>query len=388
MSLGPKVPVLLLPMSLGIGGAETHVVGLAKHLRSRGWDVCVASGGGELVRDLSQAGIEHFTAPLDSRSPLAIWKSYREVTKIIKGRKIGLVHAHARIPAWIAEKACEKNGIPMVTTYHGTFVSGPFWNLVTRPGDLTIAISPDIRDYVVREFGFDPGKITVIPNGIDLSIYREASSEEKAQARKALGVPSGATPVIAYASRLDKELTPVAEAVAESALLLNDRYPGLTLLVAGDGEGLAAVREKAAAVNRRLARETVRCLGFVAETFPLYAASEVVVGMSRVALEAMASARPVLIAGPGGVFGPVQPESETELEERNYTSRNAPAPLSAETLARQIDLLLADPQRRAALSAFGQDRVFAAHSMDVVTSETEKVYASALRGTPQERVRQ
>jgi hypothetical protein len=41
-----KVPVLLLPMSLGIGGAETQVVSLAKHLKKRGWSVLVASAGG------------------------------------------------------------------------------------------------------------------------------------------------------------------------------------------------------------------------------------------------------------------------------------------------------------------------------------------------------
>lgn len=387
MSPLSRVPILLLPMSLGIGGAETHVVGLAKHLKARGWDVHVVSGGGELVKDLAGEGIEHVWAPLDSRSPLAIWRSYRTVGRIIRDRNIGLVHAHARIPAWIAEKACRSRGIPMVTTYHGTFVSGPFWNFFTRPGDLTIAVSPDVRDYTVREFGFDPARVMVIPNGIDLSIYRAATPEDRKQSRDALSV-SGASPLIVYASRLDKDLTPVAESVAEAALLLKAKYPGLMLLIAGDGEGLGTLRERASAMNAGCAAETVRCLGYVTETFPVYAASDIVVGMSRVALEAMASSRPVVVAGPGGVLGPAQPSTEQELEGRNYTSRNAPVPLSPGAVAAELDALLSDASRRDALAAYGRERVSAAHSMDIVTRETEKVYASALEGTRLPRTRQ
>jgi glycosyltransferase involved in cell wall biosynthesis len=381
MSGGSKVPVLLLPMSLGIGGAETHVVGLARHLSARGWDVRVASAGGELVKDLAAAGIEHVTAPLDSRSPLDLWRAYRIVSNEIDRRRIGLVHAHARIPAWIAGRACAKREIPMAMTYHGTFVSGPFWNLFTRPGDRTIAVSADVRDYIAREFGFNREDIVVIPNGIDLEVFRIPAPEDRARSRRDFAVPPGSSPVVLYASRLDGDLTRVAEAAEEAALILRDKYPDLLLLVAGVGEGQEAVEGRASRVNRAAGRETVRCLGYLTETFPAYAASDVVVGMSRVALEAMASCRPVVVAGPGGVFGPVRPEIERALEERNYTSRNAPEALSPQAVAAQVGALLSDPAKCEALGRFGREQVAARHSMDFVTTETEGVYASLLERT-------
>ena len=370
-------------MSLGIGGAETHVVSLAKHLSARGWDVHVASGGGELVRQLVDARIEHVYAPLQSRSPLHMFRAYRVIAALIRERRIGLVHAHARIPAWIAGMACEKRGIPMVMTYHGTFVSGAFWNLFTRSGDRTIAVSEDIRDYVVQEFAFSKDSITVIPNGIDLDIFREPDESDREDGRLALSVPPGESPVVLYASRLDGDLAGVASAMIDASLLLSDKFPSMTLLIAGDGDGLMALREHAARANRSAGRELVRCTGYLTETFPAYAASDLVVGMSRVALEAMACSRPVIVAGPGGVFGPVSPGTEEELEDRNYTSRNAPHPLSAGKLADEIDSLLSDPAARESLGRFGRKTVAERHSMDQVTDRTEGVYTAvlaALRG--------
>ncbi|MGE5580092.1 MAG: glycosyltransferase family 4 protein [Bacillota bacterium] len=373
-----KVPVLLLPMSLGIGGAETQVVSLAKHLRGRGWDVLVASAGGQLVAALEQEGIEHYDAPLDSRSPLDMLRAGRIVDELVSHKGVGLVHAHARIPAWIAEKVCRRRGIPMVMTYHGTFASGLFWNAFTRPGDATIAKSDDIRDYIARKFGFDASKITVIPNGIDRETFHPAAPHEQRAARAALG-QDAASPVVLYASRLDGGLANSACATIEACAGLVPRYPALTLLVAGDGDGLEKVQDCASSANRKAGREFVRCTGFVYDTFQAYAASDVVVGMSRVALEAMACSRPVVIAGPDGIVGLVAPDNEEALEQRNYTSRNAPYELTAERLASNIDELLRDPGLREKLGRYGAEVVERRHSMEEVALRTEEVYGRLLR---------
>lgn len=373
-----KVPVLLLPMSLGIGGAETHVVSLATHLSKNGWDVRVASAGGELVKHLSSAGIEHIETPLDSRSPVSMLSAYRTVDAIVRRRGIGLVHAHARIPAWVAEKICRKRRIPMVMTYHGTFASGAFWRAFTRPGDATVAVSEDIRDYVAREFGFPAGAIEVVANGVDTDHFREPSEADRKGARADL-LPSRAPPhVVLYASRLDGELADVAKAVIDACLMVRTTRPGLALIVAGDGDRAEAVWQHASQTNAAAGEAFVLCAGYLPDTFQAYAASDVVVGMSRVALEAMACARPVVIAGPGGAFGPVCPANKDALEERNYTTRNAPSRLSPDLLSSDIDALLGDAVARDELGRFGRRIVLERHSMDLVTRETERIYSRLL----------
>ena len=366
--------ILLLTMSLELGGAETHLVSLAKNLKARGWDVTVASAGGSLVQSLSLSGIPHFDAPLNSRSPLNMAKAAGTVKHLVRTREVGLVHAHARIPAWISEGIARRAGVPMVVTYHGTFVSGPFWNYFTRPGDRTIAISPDIKDYIVREFGFDPERITVIPNGIDLDVFAPASPAERLEARASFGVGGSQGPVIVYASRIEHDLTEVTKKVARAAEILQPKYPDLALLIAGDGDGVAELG-KVVAESQRQHGQRNRALSGIREGYArAYAAADVVVGMSRVALEASACERPCHNRGAGRAvwthhsrYGPV-------LEECNFTTRGAPSPFRRTPLRPKSTLFWLTAKRERVLPRFAREIVASKHSMERVTLETEKVY--------------
>ena len=51
--------ILLSLMQLNIGGAETHVVELAKELKRKGFNVVVTSNGGVYVKELEEAGIKY-----------------------------------------------------------------------------------------------------------------------------------------------------------------------------------------------------------------------------------------------------------------------------------------------------------------------------------------
>lgn len=377
-----SVPVLLLPMSLDVGGAETHVVGLARGLKARGWEVHVASAGGRLVGELLQAGISHRYAPLNSRSPLKLFQAYRLVADLVVMEHIQLVHAHARIPAWIGEKVCRVKRIPLVTTYHGTFVAGFPWNFFTRPGDYTIAVSHDIREYVIQKFGFPASRVTVIPNGIDTEVFHPPSPSERATARMQMGLGQDDWPVVAYVSRLDGDLVDCALITIQAIRSLLHKYPGARLLIAGDGAGFKAVARAAEEVNRLAGRNLVGCLGFVHRTELLYSAVDAVVGMSRVALEAMACGVPVIIAGPGGLFGTVTESMVEMLEKRNYTSRGAPEPITAERLSYYMDALFANPYQASHLGQMGRYIVTSRHSTEAVTEAVENIYRMLLAGRP------
>ena len=51
--------ILMATMGLDIGGAETHIVELAKELRSDGHDVAIVSNGGVYVPEIEAAGQFH-----------------------------------------------------------------------------------------------------------------------------------------------------------------------------------------------------------------------------------------------------------------------------------------------------------------------------------------
>lgn len=371
-----KLAVLELAMGLDVGGAETHVVSLCRSLVKMGWDVEVASNGGRRVKDLEAAGIVHHQVPLASRNPVEMLKAYRMLRAILKSRHFDIVHAHARIPAWIATRLQKQVSFPLVTTYHWTFASGFPWNLVTRAGDWTIAVSPDIKDYVIREFGFDPDRITVVVNGIDCDEFRPLSLSETEDVRRAFNIPLDA-PVIAYASRMTRPLGKVACDAIEAALLLRKDYPGLRVLIAGDGDYLGQVKQVAGEANSRTGGDFVRCLGFVSDMAPFYQVSDVVIGMSRVAMEGMACGKPAIIAGPSGDYGLVTEDNVQALEAVNFTSREAPKPVTPAVLASEIRAVL-DSHGTEEAARFGLEYVRRHHSVMATTAEVEQVYRRML----------
>ena len=364
--------VLELAMGLDIGGAENHIVSLGRSLKTRGWEVLVASSGGRRVRDILEAGIAHFHVPLSSRSPAKMLEAHIMLKKMIDEHPVHVIHAHARIPAWIATPLARKRGIPLVTTYHGTFVSGFPWNVFTRPGDWTIAVSEDIKRYIVREFRFREDRVTVIPNGIDCDDFKPVSPEEARLIRESLGIPPESGPVVVYASRLTADLAATACEVIQAVSRLLASHPHIVLLIAGDGPYLGQVQSSAQAINERAGREIVRCLGFVADMAPLYQACDMVIGMSLVVMEAMACGKRAIVAGPQGDYGPVTAEILETLEARNFTSRDAPRPVDPKILAEEVRLVLSGGPSLAPDAA--RDHILRHHSSEVTASQVEEVY--------------
>ena len=115
--------VLMSLMKLDLGGAETHVIELAKELRRRGWEVLVASNGGVCTDELESAGIRHYTVPLQNKNPKNVINAFKMLKKIIVDEKVDIVHSHARIPSFILGKLQKKMGFPFVTTAHGVFTT-------------------------------------------------------------------------------------------------------------------------------------------------------------------------------------------------------------------------------------------------------------------------
>jgi hypothetical protein len=97
--------VLQVVPSLVSGGVERGTIEIASALAEAGWVAYVASSGGPMERELARAGIEHIHLPLASKNPLTIRRNIGALVGIIRERKIDLVHARSRAPAWSAWNA-------------------------------------------------------------------------------------------------------------------------------------------------------------------------------------------------------------------------------------------------------------------------------------------
>src|SRR5713226_3741180 len=114
--------ILLAAKTMGVGGLERIVVGLARELQNRGHTVWVVSSGGNLVDELQRAGTTHVRAPLEITSPLGVAQAARLIRRLIVEHHIDLVHsfsATASLAINIALRGRTSNGVRLVSSPMG-----------------------------------------------------------------------------------------------------------------------------------------------------------------------------------------------------------------------------------------------------------------------------
>jgi glycosyltransferase involved in cell wall biosynthesis len=108
------------------GGVERHVLMLSGQQRREGHVVYVASAGGKLVSQLDK-GVLHIRFPVHSKNPLVAVYCAVRLASFIRKNAIDIIHAHSRVPAWIAMFATEFSGKPFIVTAHAYFSTQTKW---------------------------------------------------------------------------------------------------------------------------------------------------------------------------------------------------------------------------------------------------------------------
>lgn len=173
-----KTILQVLP-KLDTGGAERVALEIAEAVRRAGGRSLIAAEDGPLAHLAKRAGAEVIHLPLATKNPLKIRKNAKKLQRVIKENQVDLVHVHSRAPAWSAYYATKKLGIPLVTTYHGSYSEGNWlkrrYNQVMVSGDRVVAVSHFISDLIKSRYRFDFEKINVIHNGVDANKFDPAS---------------------------------------------------------------------------------------------------------------------------------------------------------------------------------------------------------------------
>ena len=266
--------ILMATMALDIGGAETHIVELTKALCRRGHEVIVVSNGGVYVPEIEAAGVRHYDAPLHRRAVGDMRRSYGILKDIIRREQPDIVHAHARIPAMLCGLLARRMKFPFVTSCHGVYQVSGVLRLLSDWGERTLAVSEDIRDYLVKEYKVPQEHIRLTINGIDTEKFSPEASGGSVRKEFSLG----AAPVIGHVSRLDQEPACIARGLIEIAPALDKAIPGVRILITGGGTAFAELQEKAAAQNKAMGRECLVLTGPRTDIRDIMAACDLFVG--------------------------------------------------------------------------------------------------------------
>ena len=362
--------ILMTLMGMEIGGAETHVLELSKSLKRMGVDVHVVSNGGVYVKELEDCGIKHYKVPLHNRQFINMFSSYRALRDIIKKNDFRLVHAHARIPAFICGILQKRLPFKLVTTAHFDFsVRFPF-NLLSNWGDRTLAVSNDIKDYLLKNYKVDEKNISLTVNGIDTDKFFPGDGDEILRTELKLKQTSKK---IVSVSRLDTvPAIPVYALldIAEELYILYD----VEILIVGDGDEAANLRKKANAINKRVGERFVHLLGRRTDVNKILRLADVFVNVSRAALEAMSCRVPVVLAGGQGYLGIFGEKVLDRAVATNFTCRGYNKTTPKKLLLHIKKLLASSSEDLASLGSYGRHVVESMYSLERMAKDALSVY--------------
>lgn len=385
----------------GFGGLERASSAQVRHLLMRGVNVSLYTQpfpvGQPFMTEREWPG--HLTVrtakynryPLRANGIPARLTNYRafvgalgeRVERVARLGRIDGIYAHG-LCAWGVRNAAEW-GVPMVANPHGLeefkvrdplkrIAYAPFRAWVRegcRAADRVIATDHVMKGEVASLLGIDPGKVVVIPNGVDISLIaslvNEGAKIKLVEHWPALsGEPDTLHGISVGRLEHNKGFEVLLTALAEVKSQLGD---GWTWVFVGDG----TLREQLTSLATELGLgKHVIFAGALddAELHTLYSMSNLFAhpalyeGSSLVTLEAMAHGLPVVASAVGGI-----PDKVIEGE----TGYLVP-PGDAQALGARIASLAAHPEQGARMGEHGARLASEQFSMESVAAGLENLF--------------
>lgn len=358
-----------------------HCFTLYENLATRGHNpLLVVRQGWELESRARAAGMNVMPLRFQSRfSPLNDWRDLRQFARLVKHHSIDVVHCHRGKDHWIAGLALwlSRAGTALIRTRHVvTPVSAHPFNrwLFGRATSRIIAVS----DAAAAGFGainrrwFErslAAKTRVIYPGVDLERFSPDHRSEDWRRKVGIDEDDILIGLIGRFQRVKGQW----EFLRAAGIIARD-YPRVWFLLAGRGSDEKRQRFRHMAESLGI-EERFILLGELDDIASVIASLDIGVvgsvgseGSSRIVLEYMASARPIVATRVGGI---------PELIEDGVTGRLVPAGDVA-ALRDAICDLLNSPELRRRLAEAAHARAEEYYRFDWWIDQIEEVYREAL----------
>ncbi|MBI4526154.1 MAG: GT4 family glycosyltransferase PelF [Deltaproteobacteria bacterium] len=372
MHASEKIKLLEFVTLFHIGGTERHVVNLVKRIDDGKFDLQVAClcRSGEFLPEIESVPLTEFY--IESLYGRAAFGQQVKFGRHLKQNRIQIVHTYGFYPNLFAIPAAWFSRVPVIvasirdTGAYLTPGKKRAQKMVCRLADRIVVNAEAVRNWLIEE-GFNPKKITVIHNGIDVSRFQKKRSGSRL--RQDFGL-SPHSPIIAVISRLNplKGIHYFLDAAAQ----ISRRFPEARFLIIGDSDEYRKELEDCA--GRLGIRERVIFTGFRLDIAELLSEISISVlpslteGLSNTLLESMAAGVPVVATEVGG---------NPELVQDGITGLLVP-PRDPGALARAISLLLEKREMALQFGHAGRERAAKLFSLEKMVAHTERLYLELL----------
>ncbi|MDD3275002.1 MAG: glycosyltransferase family 4 protein [Candidatus Omnitrophica bacterium] len=366
--------ILFIANHLNVGGISSYLLTLSGGLIKRGHRIYLASGGGELEDEFRREGVSLFRVPLKTKNEVspAVFFSFLKLKRIIRELNIDLIHSQSRTTQVLGELLGRFSGKPHIFTCHGFFRPRLFRRIFGCWGRKVIAVSPQVQEHLVSVFRLDPGRIALIPNGIDLERFGDFSLRQKM--RREMGLEDNL--LIGIVARLSDVKGHLYLIRAMPEVLAG--FPGARLLIAGEGKMRPLLDREIDALalgGKVIFIPRVKPSGDLLAAIDVFAMPSLQEGLGLALMEAMAQGLAVVGSSVGGIKMLIQDKVNGLLV----------APADVPGLARAIVELLGDEDLRSSLGKRAREFITANFSKEKMAADTELVYRPFFGGSNQER---
>jgi sugar transferase (PEP-CTERM/EpsH1 system associated) len=364
-----QIQVLPVIDTLGVGGTELGLANVIAHTRNRiAHAVCCVRAGGATAERLAAEGIP---ITMLHKRPGNDWSLPVRFARLCRQAAPDIVHTRnwGSVDAIIGARLA---GVPVVIHgEHGRDAADPNgtnrrrnWarRALSMFSDRMVAVSDQLRHWLIDEVGIRESKVEVLKNGVDVDKFQRRGD------RAALRRSHGYSPediVVGTVGRLD----PVKnqKALLEVAAALSAAHPYLRVVIVGEGPERAALSSEIARRNLRATaillgqRDDVSAMLSMFDVFVLPSLGE---GMCNTILEAMAVGLPVVATGVGG---------NPELVADGTTGQLVPV-RDAGALAQAIARYVSDEPLRRRHGAAGRQRVVEEFTLQGMADRYARLY--------------
>lgn len=361
--------------TLNAAGAEVLVRDLCGATADRYRSVVIAlDGEGPLRAALEARGV---MVHVLHRRPGLDWSCARRIATIARQAEAAIIHAHQYTPffyAAIARLIGARRG-RLVFTEHGRhYPDGRRWKrvlanrLLARLAHRITAVGESVAQKLARNEGIARRRIEVIHNGVDPDRFPALSEDQRAAARREIGVDRDETLFLHVAGfRPVKDHVSAVRAFAR----LRDAGSNAVLAFAGTGPTQADAEQLAESLG---VADRVRFLGARDDVPRLWAAADAGLltslseGISVAALEAMAAGRAMIATDVGG---------NPEIIADGRTGRLVPRG-DEKAIADAMRQLANDPDLRLAMGRAARQRLEARFTERAMHEAFDRLYRSLL----------
>lgn len=366
MSTG-RPAIMLIGDTLNFGGTEGQFVEVACRLGRPRWDVHVSClrAEGPLRARLEAARVRAWSCGRGSLKSPRVLAALWELVGYIRAHGIHLVHSFDFYSNILGIPAARLAGVPAVIASQRDLgdvrpgLQRRLHRMMLRLADHILVNSETVAERVKLDRTIVPGRIVVVPNGVDVMRFSPAHGGRRRSGGIMVGTLANLRP--------EKGIEDLVRAAARVV----ERCPESRFTIWGEGhlradlERLVRTLGLGGAVELRGSTAEPEVALRETDIFVLPSRSE---ACSNALLEAMASGLPIVATQVGG---------NPSLVEHEATGLLVP-PADPAALAEAIIRLIDEPAFAAELAARGRDRIRSEFGMDLMMARIEAVYEQAL----------